>query len=296
LNQKDMTSLFWRDQTVISRHLRNVFKEGELEEKSNMQKMHVANSDKPVSFYNLDVIISIGYRVKSKEWTNFRIWANKILKEYLIKGYSVNENRLKETWLTELNNSISLIKNALWSWNLSKDEALGLLDIITNYTNSWVLLQKYDENDLSDIWNTDKLNYKLEAKEAYSAILQLKNELINKWEATELFAKIKSDNHLEGIFWNIYQTFDWLDLYESIEVKAAHLLYFMIKDHPFTDGNKRSWAFIFILFLSKNNILIDTEWNKKINDRALVAITLLIASSDPKDKELMIKLVVNLIN
>jgi hypothetical protein len=172
----------------------------------------------------------VWYRVNSKEATQFRIWSSNILKEYLIKGYSINENRLNETGLTELNNSISLIKNALWSWDLSKDEALGLLDIITNYTNSWVLLKKYDENDLSDKWNTQKLNYKLEAREAYNAILQLKDDLLKKWEATDLFAKVKWDDHLEWIFWNIYQTFDKLDLYESIEEKAAHLLYFMIKD------------------------------------------------------------------
>jgi len=214
----------------------------------------------------------------------------------LIQGYSINETRIKETWLKELNNSINLIHNALHSWDLSKDEALWLLDIITNYTNSWVLLQKYDENNLENKWNTEKLNYKLEAEEAFNSIIELKNDLLIKWEATDLFAKKKSENTFEWIFWNIYQTFDSIDLYPSIEVKAAHLLYFIIKDLPFADGNKRSWAFTFILFLSKNNILLDGSWNKKINDRALVAITLLIASSDPKEKELMIKLVVNLIN
>ncbi len=302
LSLNQLTELFWRDKSVISRHIKNIYKDWELNEEQTVAKNATVQKEgnktvsREITFYNLDLILSVWYRVNSKEATQFRIWSSNILKEYLIKGYSINENRLNETGLTELNNSISLIKNALWSWDLSKDEALGLLDIITNYTNSWVLLQKYDENDLSDKWNTQKLNYKLEAREAYNAILQLKDDLLKKWEATELFAKVKWDNHLEWIFWNIYQTFDKLDLYESIEEKAAHLLYFMIKDHPFADGNKRSWAFIFILFLSKNNILLDTSWNKKINDRALVAITLLIASSDPKDKELMIKLVVNLIN
>jgi prophage maintenance system killer protein len=302
LNSYQMSDIFWIDRSTIEKHIKNIYISWELKEEWTCAKNAQVQIEwkrkvtRIKNFYNLDLILSVWYRVNSKEATQFRIWSSNILKEYLIKGYSINGTRLQETWLEELNNSINLIHNALNSWDLSKDEALGLLDIITNYTNSWVLLQKYDENNLSEEWNTEVLNYKLEAQEAYSAILQLKNDLVNKWEATDLFAKKKADNTIEWIFWNIYQTFDWVDLYQSIEEKAAHLLYFIIKDHPFADGNKRSWAFTFILFLSKNNILLDDSWNKKINDRALVAITLLIASSDPKDKELMIKLVINLIN
>lgn len=296
LSQADIQLLFWRDQSVISRHINNIFKEKELDKESNMQKMHIANSDKPVSFYNLDVIISVWYRVKSLEWTQFRIWANNILKEYLIKWYAVNQKRLEEKWYKELENTLNLFKNTLKSWNLSQDEALWLLDIITNYTNTWLLLQNYDENNLLDSWKTKNLDYKLESDEALLSLMELKWNLISKNEATDLFAKQRENEVLKWIFWNIYQTFWWLDLYNSVEEKAANLLYFIVKDHPFFDWNKRSWAFLFILFLAKNHILFDNNWNKKINDRALVAITLLIAESNPKDKEIMVKLLINLIN
>lgn len=296
LRQTDMQLLFWRDQSVVSRHISNVFTENELDKKSNMQKMHIANSDKPVAFYSLDVIISVWYRVKSQEWTQFRIWSNKILKDYLIKWYSVNKKRLQEKWYKELEQTVELFKKTLKSWDLSQDEAMWLLDIITNYTNTWLLLQNYDEDKLVESWNTEKLDYKLEAKEAFESILELKQNLINKKEATELFANPIEHDWLKGIFWNIYQTFWWDDLYRTVEEKAAHLLYFVVKDHPFSDWNKRSWAFLFILFLAKNHILFDNQWNKKINDRALVAITLLIAESNPKDKNIMVRLLVNLIN
>lgn len=296
LSQADIQLLFWRDQSVISRHINNIFKEKELDKESNMQKMHIANSDKPVSFYNLDVIISVWYRVKSLEWTQFRIWANNILKEYLIKWYAVNQKRLEEKWYKELENTLNLFKNTLKSWNLSQDEAIWLLDIITNYTNTWLLLQNYDENNLLDSWKTKNLDYKLESDEALQSLIELKWNLISKNEATDLFAKQRENEVLKWIFWNIYQTFWWLDLYNSVEEKAANLLYFIVKDHPFFDWNKRSWAFLFILFLAKNHILFDNNGNKKINDRALVAITLLIAESNPKDKEIMVKLLINLIN
>lgn len=261
-----------------------------------MQKMHIANSDKPVSFYNLDIIISVWYRVKSNEWTQFRIWANKILKDYLIKWYSINQKKLQEKWYKELENTLDLFKKTLKSWDLTHDEALWLIDIITNYTNTWLLLQNYDENNLKNVWKTKNLDYKLEAIEAIQSLTELKKNLINKKEATNLFANPIQKDWLKWIFWNIYQTFWWKDLYNSVEEKAANLLYFIVKDHPFSDWNKRSWAFLFILFLAKNHILFDTNWDKKINDRALVAITLLIAESNPKDKELMVKLLINLIN
>ncbi len=296
LKQSDMQALFWRDQSVISRHINNVFNENELDKKSNMQKMHIANSDKKVEFYSLDVIISVWYRVKSQEWTQFRIWATSILKDYLIKWYSVNQKRLQEKWLTELEKTISLFKNTLKSGDLSQDEAIWLLDIITKYTNTWLLLQNFDKNNLSDRWKTKDTNYMLQATESYDSLQELKTDLINKKQATELFANPREDKVLEWIFWNIYQTFDWQELYNSIEEKAANLLYFVVKDHPFSDWNKRSWAFLFILFLAKNKILFDENKEKKINDRALVAITLLIAESNPKDKEIMVKLVLNLIN
>ncbi len=296
LNQKQITTLFWRDRTVITRHINNIFKEWELNEKSNVQNLHIANSDKPVKFYSLDVIISVWYRVKSFEWTQFRIWANKVLKNYIINGYVINKKKLEEKWYNELQKTLQIFQKTLKSKNLTSDEAFGLLDIITKYTNSWLLLQKYDEGNLKENGKTKEINYKLEAKEAYESLEELKTSLIKKNEATELFANPREENVLEWIFWNIYQTFGWNDLYPSLEEKASNLLYFVVKDHPFSDGNKRSWAFLFILFLAKNKILFDEFGERKINDRALVAITLLIAESNPKDKEAMVKLVLNLIN
>lgn len=305
LNQEQISKLFWVDRTVITRHVNNIFRSWELEKelvcaKSAHTTKHWAISGKTqtknVNYYNLDMIISVWYRVNSKQATSFRVWATSILKEYLIQWYSVNQKRIQEKWYKELEKTLNIFKKTLKSWNLSQEEATWLLDIITSYTNTWLLLQNYDENKLSQSWKTKVLNYKLEAKEAFESLMELKQSLKDKKEATDLFANPIEHNWLQGIFWNIYQTFWWKELYPTVEEKAANLLYFIVKDHPFSDGNKRSWAFLFILFMAKNHILFDVEWNKKINDRALVAITLLIAESNPKDKEIMVKLLVNLIN
>jgi len=301
-NLNQIAELFWKDKSNISRHIKNIYKTWELSQEqtvaffATVQKEWDKLVERNIEYFNLDMILSIWYRVNSSQATKFRIWANNILKEYLIKGYTINQNRLQEKWLKELENTMNLIKKSLKSWDLSKDEALWLLDIITNYTNSWLLLQNYDEDNLDKHWKTKKLNYKLESKEAFESILKLKQNLIDKKEASQLFAQLRDTWWLESIFWNLYQTFWWKELYETTEEKAANLLYFVVKDHPFSDWNKRSWAFLFILFLAKNNILFDKTWNKKINDRALVAITLLIAESNPKDKDLMTKLLINLIN
>ncbi len=299
LTQEQISKLFWIDRTVITKHINNIFKAEELDKNQVCAKnAHTASDWKiyKINFYNLDMIISIWYKVNSKQATQFRIWATLILKDYLIKWYSINKNRLQEKWYKELENTLTLFKKTLKSWNLSQDEAIWLLDIITNYTNTWLLLQNYDENNLLESWKTKILDYKLESDEALQSLMELKENLINKNEATDLFAKQREKEVFKWIFWNIYQTFWWIDLYNSVEEKAANLLYFIVKDHPFFDWNKRSGAFLFILFLAKNHILFDKEWNKKINDRALVAITLLIAESNPKDKDIMVKLLINLIN
>jgi len=301
-NLNQISELFWKDKSTISRHIKNVYKTWELSQNqtvaffATVQKEWDKFVERNIEFYNLDMIISVWYRVNSWEATKFRIWATSVLKDYLINWYSLNQKRLQEKWMKELESAVNLIQKSLKSWDLSKDEALGLLDIITNYTNSWLLLQNYDLDNLGELWKTKKLDYKLDSKEAYDSILALKKDLMDKGQASELFANLREDKWLQGIFWNIYQTFDWVELYETTEEKAANLLYFVVKDHPFSDWNKRSWAFLFILFLAKNNILFDNAWNKKINDRALVAITLLIAQSNPKDKDIMVKLLVNLIN
>jgi len=305
LTQEQISTIFWVNRPAITKHLRNIFTSWELNEKVVSSKMELTTKHgaiewktqvKKVKFYNLDAVISVWYRVNSKEATKFRIWANEILKDYLIKWYSVNKKVLQEKWYKELEEIVKLFKKTLQSHSLWKNEAIWLLDIITNYTNTWLLLQSYDEDRFLKWWNTKNLDYKLEAKEAFESILELKKNLINKEEATDLFAKLIEEDWLKWIFWNIYQTFWWDDLYKTVEEKSANLLYFIVKDHPFSDWNKRSWAFVFILFLAKNNILFDEKWNKKINDIALVAITLLIAESNPKDKNIMVKLLVNLIN
>lgn len=302
LDTYQISSIFWKDRTTIQRHIKNIYSSWELKENLTCAKNAQVQIEwkrsvkRDKNLYNLDLILAIWYRTSSEKAMQFRKWVTSILKDYLIKWYSINQNKLQEKWYKELENTLNLFKNTLKSWNLSQDEAIWLLDIITNYTNTWLLLQNYDENNLLDSWKTKNLDYKLESDEALQSLMELKWNLISKNEATDLFAKQRENEVLKWIFWNIYQTFWWLDLYNSVEEKAANLLYFIVKDHPFFDWNKRSWAFLFILFLAKNHILFDNNGNKKINDRALVAITLLIAESNPKDKEIMVKLLINLIN
>ena len=294
LTQQQLTQLFDRDRTVITKHVNNIFKEKELDQKSNVQKMHIANSDKPVALYSLDVIISVGYRVKSKQGTQFRIWANQVLKDHIIKGYTLNPKRLPEANLKELEDALELIKNTVNKKSLTNEESTGLLKVITDYANSWILLQKYDSNKLEEPKKKHKPKYELTYEKTIEAISKLKTDLKAKKEASDLFGN-KRDKSFEGIIGNLYQTFDGKELYPSIEDKAAHLLYFIIKDHPFTDGNKRIGAFLFILFLSNNEYLFKANGERKINDNALVALALLIAQSNPKQKDIMIKLIMNFI-
>lgn len=297
-NLSQIAELFWVQKPAISKHIKNIFNTEELCRDWVVSVLETTARDGKkyqVEYYNLDMIIAIWYRVNSKKATAFRKWSTQVLKQYLLNGYALNQQRLKEKGLSELEQTLNFIKKNIENLTLSTDEAWGLFDIIAKYANSWILLQKYDEDQLPQQWETLDLIYKLQAQEAYVALSQLKTDLLAKNEATELFAQAREKHVLEGIFWNIYQTFWGKELYPSIEEKAAHLLYFIVKDHPFADGNKRSWAFLFILFLAKNHLLFDQYGERKINDRALVAITLLIAQSNPKDKELMVKLILNLI-
>lgn len=289
LSQSQISTLFGRDRSVITKHINNVFKEGELEKGSNVQKMHVANSDKPVEFYNLDVIISVGYRVKSVRGTQFRQWATQRLKDYLVRGYTINQKRLDQ-----LQKTISLISQNRETENIQLSEAKGLLEIIQNYAQSFVLLNQYDSNDIKLNNLNDNFTYELEYESAMSAILELKRKLIDKREATQLFGNPK-DESFKGILGNIVQSFDGHYLYPSIEQQAANLLYLIIKNHPFTDGNKRIGAFMFIWFLENNKYRFKKNGELKINDNALTALALLVAQCDPSEKELMISLICNLI-
>ncbi len=296
LSQKQMAELFGVGRQAITKHLLNIFKADELEKNSACSILeHTANDGKKykTKFYNLDAIISVGYRVNSSQATQFRIWATKILKDHLIKGYSLNEKRLQEKGFDEFEKAISLIKQTLDKKELTTDEATGLLKVITDYANSWLLLQKYDEATLTTPKEKVHSEYVLDSEEALKSIAELKQTLMAKKEASELFGQEREP--LSGILGNIYQTFGEEDLYESIEEKSAHILYFIIKDHPFVDGNKRIGSFLFILFLAKHNYLTDSNGERKFNDNALVALALLIAESDPKQKDLIIKLIMNFV-
>ena len=290
LNQSQIALLFQRDRSVLTKHINNVFKEGELDEKSNVQKMHIANSDKPVTYYNLDVIISVGYRVKSQRGTQFRQWATQRLKDYLVQGYALNQKRLDQ-----LQQVVQLISQNGNADGLQLREAKGMLQIITNYTRSFILLNQYDSNSLAANNLNENITYEIEYQEAFEAITELKRQLMAAKEASELFGNPKDDG-FESILGSIVQTFGGQYLYPSIEEQAAHLLYFIIKNHPFSDGNKRIGAFMFVWFLEKNKHRFKNNGELKINDNALVALALLVAQSNPAEKDLMVKLIINLIN
>jgi death-on-curing family protein len=290
LTQQQMAALFEKDRTVITRHINNVFKEKELDEKSNVQKMHIANSDKPVSYYNLDVIISVGYRVKSVRGTQFRQWATQRLKDYLVNGYAINQQRLQQ-----LQQVVNIIQQSGEKAGVNLAEAKGLLEIITHYTQSFVLLNQYDSHNLQPEGLNENISYEIRYDEALAAIAELKRQLMTKKEASELFGNQK-DQSFGGILQSVVQTFAGTYLYPSIEEQAAHLLYFVIKNHPFSDGNKRIGAFLFVWFLEKNKHRFKKNGEVKINDNGLVALALLVAQSDPAEKDLMIQLIINLIN
>ena len=284
LTQDQMAKLFGKDRTVITRHINNIFKDGELEEKSNVQKMHIANSDKPVSLYSLDVIISIGYRVKSQNGVIFRKWANKVLKDYLLKGYAVNQKRLEY-----LEKTIKLIDIAgRMDTELKTAEAKEIIKVINNYSNALNLLDDYDHKRIIKPSGT-KDNKKITYEDCMNVIGKLKFN-----SDSNLFA-LERDEGLKEDIGTIYQSFDGKDLYPTIEEKAANFLYLITKNHTFIDGNKRIAATLFIYFLEFYNILYN-ENGQIIDNNTLVAITLLIAQSNPKEKDILIDLVMNFLN
>lgn len=293
LSQAQMVALFRRDQSVVSRHIGNVFKEGELKRRSNMQKMHIANSDKPVELYSLDVIISVGYRVKSRQGTRFRQWATRTLREHLTQGYTLNRQRL-EANAAELAAALQLVKKASQSPELLTDTGRGLVDIVTRYTQTFLLLQKYDEGLLTEPPTVAGGTLPTPV-EASAALAGLKANLIARGEATALFAQPRGDG-LAALLGNLDQTAFGEPVYPSVEAKAAHLLYFVIKNHPFADGNKRSGAFLFVDFLNRNGRLLDDAGQPVINDIGLAALALLVAESAPAQKDTMIRLIMNMLS
>lgn len=288
LSQEQMASLFERERSVISKHLRNVFADGELDEKSNVQNLHIAGSDKPTRFYSLDVIISIGYRVKSLRGVRFRQWATGVRREHLTQGYTLNRTRLLEKGLDEARQAIDLLARSLTDPALISDTGRELIGLIAGYAKTWHLLLKYDEDGLQLPAGCQPARGILDYATARRALNDLKASLHACGEATDLFARERGES-LHGILGSIEQTMFGEALYPSREEKAAHLFYFVINDHPFADGNKRSAAFLLLLYLRQESM------PSSINPAALTALTLLVAESQPQNKDLMIRLIVNLL-
>lgn len=294
LSQAQMVELFGTTKQSISLHINNIFREGELLKGAVVKDSLTTASDGKkykVNYYNLDVIISVGYRIKSIRGTQFRIWATSVLRDHLIKGYTVNKHRLAEKGLLEMEQAISLLSKTLQSRELITDQGKAVLSVITHYAKSWMILLHYDEDRLDLPKTKTPVKQVLSYQQAQKAISTLKSELVRREEASALFGQERAE-HLQGILGSIDQTFDGEDLYPSVEEKAAHLFYFVIKDHPFADGNKRIGAFLFLLYLRENDLLESSG----INENGLVALALLIAESDPKQKDLMIRLILNLLS
>src|SRR3989338_819853 len=248
--QAQIVGLFGVDQSVVSRHIKNIFKDGEVLEKSNMQKMHIANSDKPVVMYSLDVILGVGYRTNSKIAIEFRKWATKTLREHITKGYTINRKQIGKNYDAFMK-AVGDIQTLLPE-HVTLDPKT-VLDLIKEFASTWVSLDAYDKETLKDIGTTLKA-VKLSGEELTDAIAKLRSELMDKGEATDLFAQERRAGRIGGIVGSVMQSFGGKPLYVTAEEKAAHLLYFMVKNHPFTDGNKRSGAFAFVWFLRKARI------------------------------------------
>lgn len=291
LSQAQMVDLFERDVSVVSRHIRNVFKEGELDEKSNLQKMQIANSDRPVTFYSLDVIISVGYRVKSQRGTQFRQWATRVLRDHLVQGYTINQQRLTEQAekLAEMQRAMELLSRTLSNQQLVDDTGKEVLQVITDFAYALNLLDRYDHGTLAIEETSGPAGFVLDYEVASRIVESMRGDFDG------LFG-IEKDQGFKSALGTIYQTFDGKELYPSAEEKAANLLYFIVKNHAFSDGNKRIAAAIFIFFLNANGILYREDGSKRLADNALVALTLLIAESRPEEKDTIVKVIVNLIN
>lgn len=290
LSQVQISFLYGKDRTVVTKHINNLFKDTEVDKKSNVQKMHFPNSDKPVSLYSLDVVLGVGYRTNSAKAIRFRQWANSVLKDYLVKGYSLNQKLLenKKQQILEIQQTLDFLVKS--SKNLESSDLF--LDILARFSQSLILLNKYDENRLQ-IPKGGK-GVMVEISEFRDLITKTKQELITKKEATELFGQ-EYEGKFESSVATIYQSFGGQELYPSIEEKASNLLYLIIKNHGFVDGNKRIGSILFVYFLAKNNLLYRKNGEIKIDQNTLVALALLVAQSKPEEKEILIKLIVNLI-
>ena len=286
-----MANLFDRDEKTIRKHINNVFSEGELEKENNTHFLRVDGVKQPVAFYSLDVIISVGYRVKSQRGIQFRIWANKGLKEYLVKGYVVNKV-LTEQRYTELKQLVTVLGRTVKTQEaLTSEDALNLVEVVSDYAYALDTLDRYDYQQLAVEQTTNDVKFHA----TYEGAMQAIEELKEKFGGSQWFAHEKDDSFKSSIG-QIYQTFGGQDLYPSVEEKAAMLLYLVTKNHSFSDGNKRIAATLFLWFMAGNGILYNPDGSKRIADNTLVALTLMIAESRTEEKDIMVKVVVNLIN
>jgi prophage maintenance system killer protein len=297
LSQKQMAELLDKDTDTIGLHIRNIYKEGELEPDATTEKSSVVQNEgsrevrRTLKFYNLDVIISVGYRVKSKRGTQFRQWATKVLREHLVQGYTINQQRLEEQSqkLAEMQQAVELLSRTLEQQQLVNDLGKDVLKVIADYAYALDLLDRYDHGTLSIEKTSGTTDFVLDYKSANEIVLSMKGNF-------EGLFGIEKDQGFKSAIGTIYQTFDGKELYPSAEEKAANLLYFIVKNHAFSDGNKRIAAALFIYFLNANNILYRADGSKRLADNTLVALTLLIAESKPDEKDTIVKVVVNLIN
>lgn len=291
LSANQMANLFDRDEKTIRKHINNVFSEGELEKENNTHFLRVDGVKQPVAFYSLDVIISIGYRVKSQRGTQFRIWANRVLKEYLVKGYAVNK-ALTEQRYTELKQLVTVLGRTVKAQEaLTSEDALNLVEVVSDYAYALDTLDRYDYQQLAVEQTTNEIKFHA----TYEGAMQAIEELKERFGGSQWFAHEKDDSFKSSIG-QIYQTFGGQDLYPSVEEKAAMLLYLVTKNHSFSDGNKRIAATLFLWFMAGNGILYNPDGSKRIADNTLVALTLMIAESRTEEKDIMVKVVVNLIN
>lgn len=294
LSLSQMTELFGRDKSVISRHLRRIFQSGELERKSVVAKNATTAADGKtyqVDYFNLDAILSVGYRVNSKRGTQFRIWATRTLREHLVRGYTLNRQRFEHN-AVELEMALALVRKAAAGEALTTDQGRGLVDVIARYTQTFLLLQRYDEGLLADPKGT-RGGALLPVDEARAAVAKLKVDLLARGQATDLFG-LERQGGLAALLGNLDQSVFGEPAYPTIEAKAAHLLYFVIKNHPFSDGNKRIGSFLFVDFLNRNGRLF-RNGEAVINDVGLAALALLVAESAAAGKDVMIRLVMNML-
>ena len=298
LSQAQMAILFGKDIRTINEHITNIFDDEELEKESTIRKFRIVRQEgkrqvnREIEHYDLDMIISVGYRVKSKQGISFRRWATARLKEYLTQGYTINQKRLQQN-AHELEQALALIQKTANSSELTLESGRGLVDIVSRYTHTFLWLQQYDEGLLTEP-QTQQGGTLPTYAEACAALAELKSQLMAKGEASDLFGR-ERDNGLSAILGNLEQSVFGEPAYPSIEAKAAHLLYFVVKNHPFSDGNKRSGAFLFVDFLHRNGRLFDHNGHPVINDTGLAALTLLVAESDPKQKETLIRLIMHML-